>query len=84
MWHYKGVTGSFQAGLGRRAGDPHRMPYFRAGDSLRMPHLRAGDAFRMPIIMSKIRKMMINQRKGCSLEGFKAIFHHIMVFLTTY
>ena len=71
---FKSVSGSFQAGLGRRAGDPHRMPYLRAGDSLRMPHLRAGDsftmphlragdAFRMPLIMHKIRKMMINQNR---------------------
>ena len=46
-----------------RAGDALRMPHLRAGDAFTMPHLRAGDTFRKPIIMSKIRKMMINQNK---------------------
>ena len=66
-----------------RAGDAHTMPYLRAGDAHTMPHLRAGDAFRMPFLMSKIRKMM-KKDKEADLEGFKDIFHHKIVFLTTY
>ena len=67
-----------------RAGDAHTMPHLRAGDAHTMPHLRAGDAFRMPILMSKIRKMMKKKDKEADLEGFKDIFHHKIVFLTTY